>query len=430
MLGAIIGENIGSAYKLNSIKDYDIPLVFPDNSFTGASVKSMAVALWLLSDPEHNQETLKTILAELSQYSPTLNHLDYCNVNDSSTSVSAVGWFFDTLEETERVAEISAEIALCHPVGSNGAKAVASAIWLARNRKSKKEIRDFIESRYGYDLSETLDGCKRENSNQEDVATAIVCFLESRDFEDAIRKAISFGGDTGSIACITGSIAEAFYGSIPETLAKQAAITLPEKFNVILNGMREKTAYGKMRPRGSYDRLPLRKKVLDFLEENGIAYELYEHPEISTIEECLDYWKDIHDAVHCKNLFFRNHKGNRHYLVSLECHKDLDIHALEHSLHQGKLSFASEDRMMRCLGVHPGSVSAFGLIKDFDTTDADVKELFENGHRVKYYLDKDLRGVKKISFHPCENTASVVISGKNFERFLSLWGGEVEWIKI
>ena len=106
MLGAIIGENIGSAYKLNSIKDYDIPLVFPDNSFTGASVKSMAVALWLLSDPEHNQETLKTILAELSQYSPTLNHLDNCNVNDSSTSVSAVGWFFDTLEETERAAEI------------------------------------------------------------------------------------------------------------------------------------------------------------------------------------------------------------------------------------------------------------------------------------------------------------------------------------
>ena len=153
---------------------------------------------------------------------------------------------------------------------SNGAKAVASAIWMARNRKSKKEIRDFIESRYGYDLSETLDGCKRENSNQEDVATAIVCFLESRDFEDAIRKAISLGGDTGSIACITGGLAEAFYGYIPENLAKHAAITLPEKFNVILNGMREKTPYGKMRPRGSYDRLPLRKKYLNSLKRMAL----------------------------------------------------------------------------------------------------------------------------------------------------------------
>lgn len=178
------------------------------------------------------------------------------------------------------------------------------------------------------------------------------------------------------------------------------------------------------------ERETLRKKVLDFLEDNDIKYEIYEHPALSSIEECLEYWKDIHDAVHCKNLFFRNHKGNRHYLVSLECHKDLDIHGLEHQLHQGKLSFASEERMMRCLGVHPGSVCAYGLINDINIPDANPKELFENGHRVKYYLDRSLLDSRKISFHPCENTASVVISKDDFLRFLDIWGGEVEWLDI
>lgn len=177
------------------------------------------------------------------------------------------------------------------------------------------------------------------------------------------------------------------------------------------------------------EREALRRKVLDFLEANNLPYEIYTHPPLFTITEALAYWKDI-DCVHCKNLFFRNHKGNRHYLVSMECHKDLDIHALEHQLHQGKLSFASEERMMRCLGLHPGSVSAFGLINDMEIAGADPKELFDNGHRVKYYLDKDLTDASKISFHPCENTASVVLSHDSFMRFLEIWGGEVEWLDM
>jgi Ala-tRNA(Pro) deacylase len=176
-----------------------------------------------------------------------------------------------------------------------------------------------------------------------------------------------------------------------------------------------------------YDRIPLRKRTLDFLEANGISYEIFEHPPLFTIEEALEYWKDFGDCTHCKNLFFRNHKGNRHYLVSQECHKKFDIHGLEHQLKQGKLSFASEERMMRCLGVHPGSVCAFGLIKDINPVDALPKELFPNGHAVKYYLDKDLQNAKRIGFHPCENSASVVISNQGFMRFLELWGGEVEW---
>lgn len=197
-------------------------------------------------------------------------------------------------------------------------------------------------------------------------------------------------------------------------------------------------------------RCPMRQ-VRDFLESNGLGYEIYFHPPLSTIEKALEYWKNI-SAVHCKNLFMRNHKGNRHYLISFECHKEFDIHALEHVLHQGKLSFASPERMKRCINVRPGSVSPFGLLFDhperrsaFDGGPAPItspgslpaaalrgndKELFENGHRVKLYLDADLRKAERISFHPCDNTASVVIGREDFLKFLELWGGEYEWIEV
>jgi len=173
-------------------------------------------------------------------------------------------------------------------------------------------------------------------------------------------------------------------------------------------------------------------RTLDFLEEHGIDYELHTHPPLPTIEIALEYWKDL-DATHCKNLFFRNHKGNRHYLVVFECHKELAIHDLEHSLHQGKLSFASPERMERCLGLSPGSVSPLGLINDIgleNKADADQKELYPNGHRVKLFLDRQLRDAPKISFHPCDNTASVILSNSGFMKFLGIWNGEYEWIEI
>ena len=167
-----------------------------------------------------------------------------------------------------------------------------------------------------------------------------------------------------------------------------------------------------------------------WLDAHEIQYEVYYHPPLFTIEEALAYWKEI-DSTHCKNLFMRNHKGNRHYLISFECHKDLDIHSLEQMVHQGKLSFASPERMDRCLGVAPGSVCAFGLINDMDIAQtSNPKELFENGHRVKYFLDSDLRRAEKISFHPCDNRASVVLSNEMFMKFLSIWGGEYEWIDL
>lgn len=179
------------------------------------------------------------------------------------------------------------------------------------------------------------------------------------------------------------------------------------------------------------------QEVLNFLDSNNIEYKIYTHPSLFTIEEALEYWKKIDEShtdgsgpTHCKNLFMRNHKGNRHYLISYECHKNLDIHSLEHMLHQGKLSFASPERMERCLGVKPGSVCMFGLIHDMDLKDADPKELFENGHRVKFFFDKELLEAKYVSFHPCDNTATVVISHEGFIRFLEIWGGEAEALEI
>lgn len=171
------------------------------------------------------------------------------------------------------------------------------------------------------------------------------------------------------------------------------------------------------------------QKVTSFLEANNIPYQIHFHPPLPTIELALEYWKEI-DSTHCKNLFFRNHKGNRHYLVSFECHKEFDIHGLEKELKQGKLSFASAERMERCLGLQPGSVSPFGLINDMNLQLDSPKELFENGHRVKFYLDKDLQNSERISFHPCDNTASVVVSREDFLSFLEIWGGEYEWIEV
>lgn len=143
--------------------------------------------------------------------------------NGSAMRVSSVAWIAETLEQAEQYAEWSAEVTHNHPEGTKGAQAVAAAIFLARNGKSKKEIRAYISEKY-YDLGFTLDEIRPTYSFdvtcQGSVPQAIECFLESDDFEDAIRNAISLGGDADTQAAITGSIAEAFYG-IPEDLSEK-----------------------------------------------------------------------------------------------------------------------------------------------------------------------------------------------------------------
>jgi len=158
------------------------------------------------------------------------------------------------------------------------------------------------------------------------------------------------------------------------------------------------------------------KKVTDTLEKLGIAYEMETHPPIPTIEEAVKWWANM-ESRHCKNLFFRNHKGNRHYLVIIDHTSTLGIHELEKRLRQGKLSFASPERMMRYLGVEPGSVSAFGLIND-------------NTHHVHVFLDKSLITSTRISFHPNDNTATIVISWSDFMRYLEWTGNGLEFMEV
>ncbi|HRX95936.1 MAG TPA: prolyl-tRNA synthetase associated domain-containing protein [Bacteroidales bacterium] len=152
------------------------------------------------------------------------------------------------------------------------------------------------------------------------------------------------------------------------------------------------------------------------LEDLNIDFEYYEHPPAPTIEEAKKYWKDL-VATHCKNIFFRNHKGNRHYLVVLEHTQDLDIHDLEKRLKQGKLTFASPQRMMKYLGITPGSVSPFALIND--------KE-----NQVHVFFDENLKNSEKISFHPCINTASLVVQFSDFEKFMHWVGNTFEFLKL
>ncbi|MDR1668015.1 MAG: prolyl-tRNA synthetase associated domain-containing protein [Bacteroidales bacterium] len=157
-------------------------------------------------------------------------------------------------------------------------------------------------------------------------------------------------------------------------------------------------------------------EVYSVLEEWAIPFEYYEHPPTPTIEEAARYWKDK-EATYCKNLFFRNHKGNRHYLVVLECRSTLDIHDLEKQLKQGKISFASEQRMSRYLGLRPGSVSPFGLIHDVE-------------HHVHVFFDARLQQAKKISFHPNDNRVSLVLPAADFWRYMDRIGNRYEFIRL
>ena len=158
------------------------------------------------------------------------------------------------------------------------------------------------------------------------------------------------------------------------------------------------------------------KELYAVLDKLGISFEYHEHPPLATIEEAKIYWKD-YDAGKCKNIFFRNHKGNRHYLVILEHLSLLQIHDLEKRLKQGKLSFASDHRLKKYLGLEPGSVSPFGLINDAEKN-------------VHLFIDEKLKGCERLTFHPNDNRASLVISKYDFLRFLDYTGNSYEFIRL
>ncbi|HNX85251.1 MAG: prolyl-tRNA synthetase associated domain-containing protein [Bacteroidales bacterium] len=153
-------------------------------------------------------------------------------------------------------------------------------------------------------------------------------------------------------------------------------------------------------------------ELYQLLDSLQIPYEYIEHPPVPTVEEAMKYWSGI-DSGHCKNIFFRNHKGDRHYLVILYYDSKLNIRELEQKLRQGKLSFASDRRLMQYLGLTPGSVSPFGLIND-------------RSRHVHLFIDKTLINHERLSFHPNTNTASLIIPREGLFRFLEHTGNTWE----
>jgi Ala-tRNA(Pro) deacylase len=156
--------------------------------------------------------------------------------------------------------------------------------------------------------------------------------------------------------------------------------------------------------------------VMAALDALDIPYERYEHAAVASAVDAEEHWTGI-DAVHCKNLFLRNQKGTRHYLVILKHLKRADLRAVANQIGDGKLSFGSPERLMAHLGVTPGSVSPFGLIHDV-------------AHDVRVCLDRDLKTTGHISFHPNINTATLVIAFADFERFLASRHNPVQYVTI
>jgi Ala-tRNA(Pro) deacylase len=156
--------------------------------------------------------------------------------------------------------------------------------------------------------------------------------------------------------------------------------------------------------------------ALDVLAQLHIAYDRYDHPAAATVADAELYWSQI-DAAHCKNLFLRNQKGDRHYLVILSAGKRADLRRVADQIGDGKVSFASPERLQKYLGVTPGSVSPFGLIHDVS-------------RHVRVFIDQDLDHAGRISFHPNDNTATLVLSLADFKRFLAHVGHVVRPIVV
>jgi ADP-ribosylglycohydrolase len=234
MLGAIGGDIIGSVYEGNNVKTTDFQPLFHEYSRpTDDTVLTLAVAEWLLNgDPEDLSRYLKSWFrkypnvgygASFIKWAGSLQTSAYGSWgNGSAMRVSPVGHAFNTLDEVLLFAKNSAEVTHNHPEGIKGAQAVGAAVFLARSKRTKADIREYVERTFGYDLGISLDEIRHtyrfDVSCQGSVPQAIRAFLEADSYEDCVRRAISIGGDSDTIACIAGGIAHAYYGKLPKKI--------------------------------------------------------------------------------------------------------------------------------------------------------------------------------------------------------------------
>ena len=253
MIGAIAGDIIGSVYEFGDIKTKTFPLFSPECIFTDDTVLTVALADSILTGKPY-VDNLKNFFRSYpksgyggkfygwarSKISVPYNSWG----NGAAMRISPAGYAFDTLEDIMLHAKKYTEITHDHPEGIKGAQATATAIFLSRQGKNKEQIKKHIEDVFEYDLSLSCDeirpAYKFNESCQGTVPQAIRAFIDSTGFEDAIRNAVSLGGDADTLACITGGIAQAFYGSVPESIQAQVYGILDERLGAITRGFLEK----------------------------------------------------------------------------------------------------------------------------------------------------------------------------------------------
>jgi ADP-ribosylglycohydrolase len=258
MLGAIIGDIVGSRFEHDGIKSKEFDLFNRQSVFTDDTVHTVAFADALLHKVSY-REKLKEYFQRypnagygrrFRQWARSPRSVPYGSYgNGSAMRVSPVGWHYNHLDEVLEEAKRGAEVTHDHPEGIRGAQATAVAIFLARQNADKKDIRGHIEKCFDYDLSSKLEDIRPvynyDVSCQGSVPQAMIAFLESTDFEDAIRNAVSLGGDSDTQACIAGSIAEAYYGEIPHGLCAEARTRLDEHLLRIVRKFQKRISENK-----------------------------------------------------------------------------------------------------------------------------------------------------------------------------------------
>lgn len=246
MIGAIAGDIIGSVYEGHNIKTTEFPLFDPRCTYTDDTVLTVAVADAILSAEEYGPKLKEWYRlfpgrgygSGFRQWAVHGDGQGHSMGNGSAMRVSPVGFAFTTLEEVLGEARKSALPSHNHPEGIKGAQAVASAIFLARTGKSKTDIKTYIQNTFGYNLGRTIDDIRPrylfDATCPGSVPEAITAFLESDNYEDAVRKAISLGGDSDTIACMAGGIAEAFYG-VPDYIRTRVLKELDDRLKIIVD---------------------------------------------------------------------------------------------------------------------------------------------------------------------------------------------------
>jgi ADP-ribosylglycohydrolase len=244
VLGAITGDVIGSVFEWDNVKSKDFQLFSPDSCFTDDTVLTVALAEAILEGTDYaevmreyyNRYPHAGYGGRFHEWALSDSPAPYSSWgNGAAMRISPVAYAFSALDEVLLNAELFTAVTHNHPEGIKGGQATAAAVFLARKGGSKADIRSFVQDRFGYDLSRTVDQIRPtyqfDESCQRTVPEALVCVLEAQDFEDAIRNAISIGGDSDTLACIAGSIAEPLFGGVPKRIAETVLARLDRRLH-------------------------------------------------------------------------------------------------------------------------------------------------------------------------------------------------------